>query len=322
MAIFLQNVFDFFLNVSILRNMKNIVTDTSILLEPIPAISELLSTLAHRVQKINQAVVLVTAYIPDSLAMKLALVNESFLVLDDIHHIEIAPEYATVRDITNLSISLRHILDLFEIAYRGTYVSEMNFSILQAELSATLQFIDQNIMMYCVGSVTFPFRIPTTPTALETEINLGTIFADNQITDKKYSLPEIKKNNPVDTSHKSIQSIPPAIQSVPQSVIQTEHQSSETRDKEQTKSTTTSVLGLHLPTMKPVLGEDKKERRDAIMRTIRSKGQVTIKDISENISGCSEKTIQRDLQELIQHGVLMREGEKRWAVYKLAMKNV
>ncbi len=86
--------------------------------------------------------------------------------------------------------------------------------------------------------------------------------------------------------------------------------------------TTTPVLGLHLPTMKPVLGEDKKERRDAIMRTIRSKGQVTIKDISENISGCSEKTIQRDLQELIQHGVLMREGEKRWAVYKLAMKNV
>jgi hypothetical protein len=300
-AIFLQNVFDFFLNVSILRNMKNIVTDTSILLEPIPAISELLSTLAHRVQKINQAVVLVTAYIPDSLAMKLALVNESFLVLDDIHHIEIAPEYATVRDITNLSISLRHILDLFEIAYRGTYVSEMNFSILQAELSATLQFIDQNIMMYCVGSVTFPFRIPTTPTALETEINLGTIFTDNQITDKKYSLPEIKKNNPNEIFDKTVQV---GIQPISRPIIQSEHQPSEVKDKE--KIVTPSVLGLHLPTVKPVLGEDKKERRDAIMRTIRSKGQVTIKDISENISGCSEKTIQRDLQELIQHGVLKR----------------
>lgn len=74
--------------------------------------------------------------------------------------------------------------------------------------------------------------------------------------------------------------------------------------------------------VKTISGEDKKERRDSIMRTIRSKGQVTIKDISENIKGISEKTIQRDLQELIQHGVLIREGEKRWAVYKLAMKNI
>ena len=81
-------------------------------------------------------------------------------------------------------------------------------------------------------------------------------------------------------------------------------------------------LKIQQQAIKPISGEDKKERRDAIMKTIRSKGQVTIRDISKNIHGCSEKTIQRDLQELIQHGVLIREGEKRWAVYKLAMNNV
>jgi hypothetical protein len=295
--------------------MKNIVPETSIMLEPIPAISELLSTLAYRVQKINQAIVLVMSYVPDSLAMKLVIINTSFQILTDIHQLEVAPEYATVRDITNVSLLLRHISNALEIAYRGNYVSEMNFNILQGELSATMQFVDQNIMMYCVGDVTFPFRIPTTTGTLsETELSLESFFKDNQSPEKKQPTTEIKKSNPVDVFNKTVQSISQTI------VTQPELQSPELKDKDQSRIT--PVLGLHISNVKPVLGEDKKERRDAIMRTIRSKGQVTIKDISENINGCSEKTIQRDLQELIQHGVLVREGEKRWAVYKLAMKNV
>jgi predicted HTH transcriptional regulator len=43
---------------------------------------------------------------------------------------------------------------------------------------------------------------------------------------------------------------------------------------------------------------------------------VSIKDIRTAITGCSEKTIQRELANLISQGLIKREGERRWSVYK------
>ncbi len=62
----------------------------------------------------------------------------------------------------------------------------------------------------------------------------------------------------------------------------------------------------------------KNDRRDNILKILRKKGEITIKDISTTISGCSEKTLQRELLALVQNGVLKKEGEKRWSRYSLA----
>jgi len=67
-------------------------------------------------------------------------------------------------------------------------------------------------------------------------------------------------------------------------------------------------------TDKPVLS-DRRERIKAILRT----GEpVTIKDISEVIKDCSEKTIQRELNAMIESNEVERIGEKRWSRYTLA----
>lgn len=58
-------------------------------------------------------------------------------------------------------------------------------------------------------------------------------------------------------------------------------------------------------------------RRDRILEVIRDKQNATIKDISEVVTDCSEKTIQRELIELIKDGTIVREGERRWSKYKL-----
>ena len=42
-----------------------------------------------------------------------------------------------------------------------------------------------------------------------------------------------------------------------------------------------------------------------------------IKDIVMSITGCSEKTIQRELSALVAQGVLKKIGEKRWSRYEL-----
>ena len=58
-------------------------------------------------------------------------------------------------------------------------------------------------------------------------------------------------------------------------------------------------------------------RRERILTVLRDKGQATIKDISESVTDCSEKTIQRELTALIKDSVIVREGERRWSKYSI-----
>lgn len=77
-----------------------------------------------------------------------------------------------------------------------------------------------------------------------------------------------------------------------------------------TSATRTSVV----PTKPAVVGT-KDDRRGAILAAIQKEGS-SIKDIARAVKGCSEKTIQRELNALITQGAIVREGEKRWSVYK------
>lgn len=71
-------------------------------------------------------------------------------------------------------------------------------------------------------------------------------------------------------------------------------------------------------TDKPVDHEVKRSgRQSVILNLIKKKKEVTIKDISEVVKNCSEKTIQRELTAFISSGVLKRVGERRWSKYSL-----
>lgn len=68
----------------------------------------------------------------------------------------------------------------------------------------------------------------------------------------------------------------------------------------------------------PVLDQTKDERKERILSVLRQKTNAMIKDFSAVITDCSEKTIQRLLIEMVQGGVLKREGNRRWSKYKIA----
>lgn len=64
--------------------------------------------------------------------------------------------------------------------------------------------------------------------------------------------------------------------------------------------------------------DEKEGRLDTITALLRQRGQSSIKDIYDQFSGVSEKTIQRDLLALVQKGIVIKEGEKRWSMYRIA----
>lgn len=64
--------------------------------------------------------------------------------------------------------------------------------------------------------------------------------------------------------------------------------------------------------------DDKKERTDRILVLLKGR-EVSIKDISNSFTSCSEKTIQRELNSLVAKGQIKKTGSKRWSKYSVAV---
>lgn len=81
-----------------------------------------------------------------------------------------------------------------------------------------------------------------------------------------------------------------------------------------------SVSDTNIPKTNPEFENLKKLRRDEILAIVKTSPQgVTITDIRTRANGilvtCSEKTLQRELIDMLKDGVLMKTGEKRWSRY-------
>lgn len=59
------------------------------------------------------------------------------------------------------------------------------------------------------------------------------------------------------------------------------------------------------------------DRAERIKTVLEAKPNATVKDIAEVITDVSEKTIQRELNSLIEKGQVVREGERRWSRYSV-----
>ncbi|MBU6310811.1 DeoR family transcriptional regulator [Patescibacteria group bacterium] len=59
-------------------------------------------------------------------------------------------------------------------------------------------------------------------------------------------------------------------------------------------------------------------RKADLLSLFNTRDKISIKDAVQSVRGVSEKTIQRDLLALVADGVLVKEGERRWSVYRKA----
>jgi len=65
--------------------------------------------------------------------------------------------------------------------------------------------------------------------------------------------------------------------------------------------------------------EGKEMRQSLITKYIRGRDWTAIKDIARAVPDCSVKTVQRELTELVEQGVLKKKGDRRWSRYMLAV---
>ncbi len=58
-------------------------------------------------------------------------------------------------------------------------------------------------------------------------------------------------------------------------------------------------------------------RKSIILDLLKRQKKVSVKDVAVVVTGVSEKTIQRELLALVEEGIVVKEGERRWSTYSL-----
>ncbi len=101
------------------------------------------------------------------------------------------------------------------------------------------------------------------------------------------------------------------------------------KDKSQTKPNFPITSTHYLPDVSEIgkakikeygsVAVKRNKRQSFIIQVLKKKKDLTIKDISTIFHDCSEKTIQRELSILVDDGVVVKDGERRWTRYSLAI---
>ncbi len=86
---------------------------------------------------------------------------------------------------------------------------------------------------------------------------------------------------------------------------------------ESKKRTTSNAPQAHTDAPPAPQSSAQDDRRERIKTILEAKGEATIKDISSIITDVSEKTIQRELNAMIDESIVKRQGERRWSKYSV-----
>lgn len=269
--------------------------------------------MTRKSERLATALYLVTNFLPDTEPLKARLRT---LALELVRTASLV-KYGTTADEVGAPESLRGIiaetLGLLELAFINGLVSEMNFSILKREYvvfrdAVEIKKASRESRTDTVLSESFfgaplmgrPKTSDDTPKMVTSENtencpnefsqghSIGHHKGHDIIKDNKMSFTKIEKNNNV------------------------------LKNETVKKAQSPNILNNINPTAANHISNVQREARHTrILKLIKDKRDISIKDIIEHFTDISEKTIQRDLMAFTESGVLKKTGDRRWSRYSI-----
>jgi hypothetical protein len=266
------------------------------------------SLMALKGQRLARALYLVSSFIFDQDPLKwkiregaIELLKESknlsHLFLDKEDGGQVNLESNIV--LNKLNGHIDQLVSLIDLAVTGGTISEMNFSVLKNELSILLENISQeikssNISQYIESGQDHDIKTVNGLPVSNHNQNSGSKNHSNQISHNGPHIGQVyvPRNNGHFISASNGQNI------------------------------TKNLLTVTPNAISKSLNSNKSDNRDTRKKTIidfvSGRGWTSIKDIATAVRGCGEKTVQRLLVEMVEEGVLKKQGERRWSRYMLA----
>ena len=180
----------------------------------------------------------------------------------------------------DLNGAILELSSLFDLAYRSGFVSSMNYQILNGEI-----------------------------------IKLGGLLSD-------YNSDKISSNKPLFNEETFAVSRTQLSRpdSSEQSVVGRANGATFSQSPKKTYTTANFIKDSYKgQVQKPnvLYAHANSKRRETIIAEVKRLGEVSVKDIANVISDCSEKTLQRELLAMVDDGTLAKTGERRWSRYSI-----
>jgi hypothetical protein len=278
--------------------------------------------LYRRALKICKAYFLLTQHIQDNDSIKLKLrstaLDMSSRTLDLVVTINKTEEFA--RDVVMKAMALASVSD---IAVAARLISESNYTLVVRQVQMFIEEVEVYWKTLSYNNQAIPshlFEVDDLDASYKNS-RTHTIDTHDDSTDMQKDTSFIKDStrNATHTTHdRSHAHTSLHTSKLHQSIDTYKNQKESSKDSKIKTSGSTSKSPLNSTGHHAQMGDVKNDRQTLILSTIRSKGESSIKDLTDVIKGCSEKTIQRELISLVGSGDLFKTGERRWSRYTIA----
>ena len=266
--------------------------------------------LFKKTERIVAALYVITGLFQDSEPLKWGI-RESGIEL--IRHTLSFKERSTVNSkesVSDMFAELARLFSLVELAYVADLLSPMNFSVLKKELEAVQSTVEGK------WRSTSPLVSP--PFFDESFFGISKeLFPEQR--ESGLTLPSSLSGSMEDVSIRSFAELE-RLKRVQKDIYkgQEDMKDNVLYKKQVTVKSPRIASSAKKPSASLPSDKLKEERTQLVLSVLKKQNKAMIKDFSSVIAGCSEKTIQRLLTELVQGGVLKKEGDRRWSRYSIA----
>jgi DNA-binding transcriptional ArsR family regulator len=270
--------------------------------------------LETKTERLVTALYMITNFFPEREPMKWRLRDEGLRLLSRTASLKDIKLSKRAEAMNGALSNISETISLLDIARLADFISEMNYSMLKREYESLRDMV---AMRAEVGESENNFALPDDffktglPAPIERRGMHGGI-SEGRMSKRSATAPsETHYEKRVErVGFHPVSTHTHATQTPAQSAITAPTTQQNIDQKDAVRSTTQ-----YSPVSKTEIKKDK--RRTQILGALRDKSDLTIKDIAHSVEGCSEKTIQRELVDLVNEGVVKRKGERRWSRYTL-----
>lgn len=258
--------------------------------------------LNQKIKKLTTALYVVSDFLSDNEPIKWKLREASVNLIGHVGTYNLHSPLSLRLAVERVFLGTAEIISLLEIAFGARLISEMNFAILRSGYADLSRAIQEREESPDSGSVAVPEHFFDEKRSSYSD----TIFLD-AYRKRRDHLSSVRDFSPASTRNSSEVSPlhAPRTPLLPRSSF---------------GSSNSRVMSI-----KDISNSEKdirKNRKDDILKMMSfSTGNgMNIKDISGRFMDVGEKTIQRDLMEMLKEGKVSKQGERRWSTYSVVKK--
>lgn len=256
---------------------------------------------AYKAQNITTAVYMVTDLVPEDDPLVHTLRDTSVFIMNTLFSLTHASQVKKVEDLSQSVGKLSSLIAYLNVLQHNGKVSDMNHRLLETEI-LTLQE-DLNVLV----AKNMPYDRQRRPSRVVDEFSFTDDFFRTEQTEPQPLSPTMSSIKDMEDEVKDIL--------VPKGKKQEMVTEKPSEKAPKVKKRTRSSKGHSKKKM--VSNSQRNERHENILKILKQKRDASISDITSLITDCSQKTIQRDLNQLVSKGLVSREGDRRWSVYNL-----